>query len=118
MTLERYFERQSADHSALLRQVHQLILDQHPGIQALIKYGIPFYVLRKNLCYLCIQKNKVILGIVEGHRLHSVYSLLDFTGRTQIGHLAIDPMTEQRYSDLMVVLATAIEYDLQKTSKG
>jgi len=118
MTIERYFELQSTEHTAILRQVHQLILDQHPGIRALIKYRIPFYVLRKNLCYLCVQKKKVILGIVEGHQLNSVHSMLDFTGRTQIGHLAIDPMNEQRYSDLLVVLNAAIEFDLQRTSKG
>lgn len=118
MTLERYFESQSAKHSVLLWQIHQLILDQHPGVNAQIKYGVPFYVLRKNLCYLCVQKNKVILGIVEGHRLNSVQSLLDFTGRKQIGHLAIDPLNEQAYHDLLVVLANAIEYDLRSTSKG
>lgn len=118
MTLEGYFESQSAEHSVLLRQIHTLILDQHPGLNAQVKYGIPFYVLQKNLCYLAVQKNKVILGIVEGHRLGAVKALLDFTGRKQIGHLAIDPFNEQAHHDFLVVLANAIEYDLRPRSKG
>lgn len=112
MSAAQYFEEQLPEHRELYFQLHRLILDSHPGIRSLIKYRVPFYVLKKNLCYLCTQKNQPVLGIVEGYRLSSVHHLLDFTGRTQIGHFDLKNLNENRYAELISVLNAAIAHDL------
>jgi hypothetical protein len=89
-----------------------MILSSHPGIELKKKYGLPMYVLKKNVVYLDIQKGKPIIGIVYGIHLKEIHSHLDFTGRTQIGHFSLDNMNESRYDDLYIVLATAIEFGL------
>ncbi len=114
MPTHHYFEAQNPTHHEILFLVHDAILNSHPAVQSVIKYGVPFYVLKKNLCYLCIQKDKPVLGIVEGYRLESIHDLLDFTGRKQIGHFPLSDMDEKRYNDLLRVIETAVDFDLKR----
>lgn len=112
MSVEQFFHTKGIAHTSILTQVHQLILDMHPGIQSSIKYTVPFYSLKKNVFYLDVQKGVPILGIVEGYRLMEIKALLDFTKRKQIGHFQLVNMNEERYELLIMVIKTAIDFDL------
>ena len=71
-------------------------------------------VLTKSVVYLDIQKGKPLVGVVYGVRLKEIHSLLDFTGRTQMGRFSLEKMTEARYDKLFVVLANAMEFELEQ----
>jgi hypothetical protein len=58
-----------------------------------------------------------LVGGVYGIHLKEIHSLLDFTGRSQIGHFSLENMTEARYDDLYVVLTTAVEFGLGQKVK-
>lgn len=117
MTIDSFFRTKGEDHWELLHQVDQMILSSHPGMVLKKKYGLPMYVLTKNVVYLDIQKGKPLVGVVYGIHLKEIHSLLDFTGRSQIGHFSLENMTEARYDDLYVVLASAVEFGLGQGGK-
>ena len=78
---------------------------------------IDSFFLTKNVVYLDIQKGKPLVGVFYGIHLKDIHSLLDFTGRSQIGHFSLENMTEERYDDLYVVLATALEFGLWQKAR-
>ena len=112
MNVETYFFEKCPDHREILQQVHQFIVESHPGVRASIKYTVPFYSLKKDMFYLCVQKGIPILGVSKGYLLAEIHHLLDFTNRKQIGHFQLVGMDEQRYTDLLFVIATAVDFDL------
>ena len=57
------------------------------------------------------------MGVVSGIHLVEIHSLLDFTGRKQVGHFSLENMNEKRFDELLIVLASATEFDLKKVSK-
>ncbi len=117
MTIDSFFLTKGIDHRPILEQVDQLIRNAHPGIQLKKKYGLPMYILKKNLVYLDIQKGKPLIGVVYGIHLIEIHALLDFTGRKQIGHFSLEQMNEERFDDLLTILASTIEFDLRKNFK-
>ncbi|MFT6982969.1 MAG: hypothetical protein ACJAUD_001740 [Crocinitomicaceae bacterium] len=117
MTIDSFFRTKGEGHWELLHQVNQMILSSYPGVVLKKKYGLPMYVLTKNVVYLDIQKGKPLVGVVYGIHLKEIHSLLDFTGRTQIGHFSLENMTEASYDDLYVVLATAVEFGLGQKAR-
>lgn len=117
MTVAQYIDDQAPELQEELWSFHHFILQAHPAIRATLKYGVPFYVLKKNLCYLCVQKNKVVLGIVDAYLQPSIFDLVDFTGRKQIGHFIWNKPDDQCYTDLQRVLTEAIEFDLRRRGK-
>lgn len=117
MTVDSFFHSKGVDHLSILQQAHQILENCHPGVQSTIKYGVPVYTLKKNLVYLDIQRGKPLMGVMYGIHLVEIHSLLDFTGRKQVGHFSLENMDEKRFDDLLIVLASATEFDLNKDSK-
>ena len=117
MTIDNFFLTKGHEHRSILQQVDQLIRDSHPGIELKKKYGLPMYVLKKNLVYLDIQKGKPLMGVVYGIHLVEIHPLLDFTGRKQIGHFSLEQMNEKRFADLLTILASTVDFDLRKKTK-
>lgn len=118
MNAELYFEAQDRAIRERLWTFHRFILASHPGIRSTIKYGVPFYVLRKNLCYLCVQKGKIVLGIVDAHHQPEIHPFLDFTGRSQIGHFVWSATDQACFTDIHQVLTQIIDHDLSRPPKG
>jgi hypothetical protein len=117
MTINAFFRTKGEGNWELLHQVNQMILSSHPRVVLKKKYGLPMYVLTKNVVYLDIQKGKPLVGVVYGIHLKEIHSLLDFSRRTQISHFSLENMTEERYDDLYVVLATALEFGLWQKAR-
>ncbi len=114
MTIDYFLFEKGADHAALLEQVHDFIINAHPGIQHKIKHGIPFYSLKKDFLYLDVQKNTPLVGVIQGRQLKDAQDLLDFTQRKQIGHFQLTSMSESRFRDLLFVIQSALDYDLKR----
>jgi hypothetical protein len=113
MNLEYIIEKRGMNYAEELRMVERFILDAHPAITSAVKYGLPFYLLKKGIFYLDIQKGKPLLGVVYGVHLESVSAILDFTGRKQIGHYSLVDLNEQKYQDIITIIDAGIEFDLR-----
>lgn len=114
MTIDDFFKTTGGPHREVLRQIDQILLNAHPAMEIKKKYGIPMYVMRKNIAYLDVQKGAPIIGFVYGIHLNDVNHLLDFTGRKQIGHLSLLNLDDSKIDDLLTVLYSAIDFDLNK----
>lgn len=118
MSVERYIESQDPALRESLWTFHRFIANSHPAIRPMLKYGVPFYVLKKNLCYLCVQKGKVVVGIVDAYLQPGIHEFVDFTGRSQIGHFVWNSLDDRCFTDLHQVLTQVIEFDLSRLRKG
>lgn len=117
MHIALYIESQDPSLQEKLWAFHRFISDSHPAIQTTIKYGVPFYVLKKNLCYLCVQKGKVVLGFIDAHLQPGLHEFVDFTGRSQIGHFVWQTLDDRCFTDLHQALTQAIEFNLSGGGK-
>lgn len=113
MIIEDFIERKAGPHAEIIRQIHQCIMSAHPGIQNSWKYGLPFYSLKKNLFYFDVQKGKPLVAVYYGRDIKSALSLMDFTGRKQVGHFSLESMTDERFSQFFALIDAVIEFDLR-----
>lgn len=109
-----YFRSKDQRHMEILEQVAQFLETSHPAMQLQKKYGLPMFVLKKNIAYLDIQKDIPLIGIVYGIHLKEIHHLLDFTGRTQIGHFHLTDLDDEKLNELHTIIFTAIEFDLSR----
>lgn len=114
MIVEELIEKNGGAFAMELRLVDQVVRNAHPAIVATRKYGMPFYVLKKNLFYLSTMNDRPRIGVVYGVHLETISSLLDFTKRTQIGHYFLDNLSEEGYAELVTIIDAAIAYDLRR----
>jgi len=112
MTHDEFSEKKGGAFTNELSLVHRLILDAHPAIYRTVKYGYPFYCMKKNLFYLDVQKDRPLLALVYAYKMTDVIELLDFTGRTQIGHYFIDNLSDKKLAEVGLLIDTAVQFDL------
>lgn len=64
----------------LLNRLREIILETDAGISEAIKWQVPFYAKRKNLCYLNARKKDVQLGFYRGSIMDQSDGLLEGEG--------------------------------------
>ena len=77
-----YIDNQSSEIAQLMYLLRGEILESHPAITESLKYGVPFYTLKKNICYLThSKKDGVYIGFIQGHKLSNEQGVLLTDGR-------------------------------------
>ncbi|WP_128544434.1 DUF1801 domain-containing protein [Larkinella soli] len=92
MTVEEYINRQTPENSRLLAELHRLILDTGPKIQQKIKWGIPFYTYKGDLCYLNplrTPEGGIDLCFLRGFELADEQGVLEARGRKTVRSIAV-----------------------------
>lgn len=114
MNFEEYLEKKDPRHREVLRLVHDQMLAAHPAIQLVKKWGLPVFVLKKNVAYLDVQKDRPLLGIMYMKDIPGMNKLTYIGNRTQIGHFYLDGMNDERFSELLTVIEIAVSFDLNR----
>jgi len=114
MNFEEYLSKKDSKHHEILRTVHDQMLASHPGMQLVKKWGLPVFMLKKNVAYLDVQKDRPLLGIMYMKDIPGMDKLTYVGNRTQIGHFYLDGMNETRYSELLTVIEIAVSHDLHR----
>lgn len=73
-----FYYGKAATFQEILLTIHELILAAHPGIKHEIKYKVPFYTLKKDICYLDVQKGTAITGNNSGKVIRNLRTPLTF----------------------------------------
>ncbi len=60
----------------LMWLTHQLLCDSIPRVQASLKWKVPFYSLKKNICFLNPKPDYLIIGWIQGAALSNPHGLL------------------------------------------
>ena len=75
--VDTYFFSKDDKFTKLLFMLRAIIIQSDSKIVETIKYNIPFYVYKKNLCYINVVKDKYVdLGFVDGFKLPNNYNKL------------------------------------------
>jgi len=114
MIFSEYLEKKDPKHHDALRLVHDQFMSAHPGIQLVKKWGLPVFMLKKNVAYLDVQKDRPLLGIMYAKDLPAIKRLLVIGERKQVGHFYLDELNDQRYAELLTVIEIAISHDLER----
>ncbi|MCR9170945.1 MAG: DUF1801 domain-containing protein [bacterium] len=114
MNFESYLEKKDPKHHEVLRLVHDQMLAAHPGIQLVKKWGLPVFMLKKNVAYLDVQKDRPLLGIMYMKDIPGMNQLTFVGNRNQIGHFYLDGMDDARFSELLTVIEMAVSHDLNR----
>lgn len=115
MNFESYLSKKDLKHREVLRTVHEQMLSMHPAIQLVKKWGLPVYVLKKNVAYLDVQSDRPLLGIMYMKDIPGMNKLLHVGNRTQVGHFYLDGMNDKRYAELLTVIEIAVSFDLDRS---
>jgi hypothetical protein len=106
-------ETNSAEVRQLLISAHHFLQETLPPFAVCsIKWKIPFYTLRKNLCYLNRHKDHITLGFPNGYKLSQNPKLLGENEKLkQVRYLEVYTV-EDLYSDMtQQILQEAILLD-------
>ncbi len=114
MNFEEYISRKDPKHHDVLRMVHNQMMASHPGMRLVKKWGLPVFMLKKNVAYLDVQKDRPLLGIMYMKDIPGMDKLTFVGNRTQIGHFYLDDMNDARFSELLTVIEIAVSYDLSR----
>ncbi|GAB5417424.1 MAG: hypothetical protein Crog4KO_30060 [Crocinitomicaceae bacterium] len=114
MNFEEYLSKKDPKHHEILRTVHNQMLASHPAMQLVKKWGLPVFMLKKNVAYLDVQKDRPLLGIMYMKDIPGMDKLTVVGNRTQIGHFYLDEMNDERFSELLAVIEIAVTHDLER----
>lgn len=96
---------------AMLQYFHRLMLEQ-PGVEAKIRYQIPFYYRKSWVCYLNpVKKGGVELAFLRANELSNEQGLLDFRGRKQVGGIIFYRTNEIPEDAVMEIIQEALLLD-------
>lgn len=112
MTIEDYFlNLENPTVQELMIATHEMILELLPNIRANIKYKIPFYSLRRNICYLNPSGNHIYIGFLYGHLLSNEQGILVTAGRKQVRHVDIFSLKDVHREVVKEVILEAVLLD-------
>jgi hypothetical protein len=117
VNLEDIIEKRGQHCQEELRFARNLVLSSHPAITESIKYGLPFFSLKKILAYMDVQKGKPLIAFMNARHFGELSEVLDFTNRTRVGHFSLVDFSEERSILLASIIDAAIEFDLKKSAR-
>jgi hypothetical protein len=120
-----YISQQPQELQGLLFQLDKIITDCSPKIEAMIKFGTPFYSYYGFLCYLSVPKKKkrVELGFIRGYELADEQGVLNGEGLTTVKKLIYHSTADFNEDILLAVLQEALllnewRYENKKRKKN
>jgi hypothetical protein len=102
-------------------EIRALVLERSPLMKEEWKYGTPFFVHRRWLCYLGMQQGALVLGFVQGVAMSDPEGLFSASGHRRIRHHRPTPSEKDlRRSALRQALdeAISINDDLGRRGRG
>lgn len=113
MNLESVIEKRGQHCAEELRFTRRLILDAHPAITESVKYGLPFFSIKRIMAYMDVQKGKPLVAFMNGTQFGELSQELDFTGRKRVGHFFLTDLDDKKHEILCALIDAAVQYDLE-----
>lgn len=114
--VESYIYNLKGEEREIISYLHDLLTERY-GMNYKIRYRLPFYDIKKWLCYLNIQKKGgVELCFLHGRWMKDPQGALNAKGRVQIYGITYHTLEEINEAVLQVLIVEAIEID-EKFSK-
>ena len=110
--VETYILNQDEKFTKLLFLLRSIIVDIDSRIVETIKYKIPFYIYKKNICYINVVNDKYVdLGFVDGFELPDTYNkLISGNDRNTVKSLRYFSITDLEESVVRATLLEVIDF--------
>ncbi|MEM6318719.1 MAG: DUF1801 domain-containing protein [Bacteroidota bacterium] len=110
--VELFIVEQSDNQQVILQFLHDL-LTAEPGVQAKLRWKIPFYFRKSWICYLNpIKKtNGIELAFTRGNELSNGQGLLSHNGRKQISGVIFNDVADIPVETVLEVFQEALLLD-------
>lgn len=86
--LEEFILNQEPELSELLQFIHHFLIEEF-GLEAKLRYGIPFYFSHTWICYLNPKNVGVEFSFLKGQELSNRHRLLDAKNRKMVASIMI-----------------------------
>ncbi len=111
--VERYLLDQKGEEAAIMQELHQWFLS-FPGVEARLKFGIPFFYRKSWICYLNPQKKGGIeLVFLKAKQLDDPESQLKSRGRKTVAGMYIHHKSGIPWDYLEFLFNQAVMVDLE-----
>jgi len=91
--------------------LRHFILSTDDRFQEKISYGIPFFYMNRNICYLNPTRRGLDLGFVKGYRIQTDFPGFELLGRKQVKTFHYNKPNDINFISLDDVLKEAIKLD-------
>jgi hypothetical protein len=108
--VEAYILDQKGAQQEVLDYLYQL-LSIEPGVQAKIRYKIPFYYRRKWVCYTNPREGGIELVFLRGQELSNEQGLLQTRGRKMVAGVVFHQVSDIPEEALMEIIQEAFLLD-------
>lgn len=109
-----------ADERQIMEILRSIILDTLPGVAERLSYGVPFYYLRRRVCYLWPSskhgsgaKEGVVLGFCRGNLLSNEDGLLQLADRKEVSNVVFTEVKQIHQQTIENCLLEAAIIDAQ-----
>lgn len=90
-TVQAWFDELPLPWQEPAQQLREWLLDAAPGMKEEWKYQLPFYSNGRWMCYMALQKGRLVLGFIEGIHLPDPQGLFARTAHKQVRHYLPPP---------------------------
>ena len=110
-TVTDFIETKEGNQKEILEFFHEMFLI-NLGLQAKIRYKIPFYYGKSWICYLNpVKGDKIELALLRGNELSNRQGILDFRNRKQVSGIIIETLKDCPIDLINEILQEAILLD-------
>ena len=109
--VESYIENQNEPMREMMDILRYIILSANTDMKEKISYGIPFFYMQKNICYLNQTKYGLDLGIVKGIGINRNFPGLELKDRKQVKTIRFQKLDDIDFELIHQILDEAIKLD-------
>jgi hypothetical protein len=109
--IEQYIETKDPSIRDILDLLRHFILSFDPAMKEKIAYGIPFFYIHKNICYLNPVRNGVDIGFTQGLRLDLNLVGFELKNRKMVKTLHYKRVDEIDFEAVGLILEKALLLD-------
>ena len=109
--VEEYIASKDPQLRELMDMLRHIILSTSPEFREKIAYGIPFFYIRKNICYLNPTNEGLDVGFVRGSAIGMQHKSFELKGRKTVKSFRFKKLEDIDFELFDQVLQEAIRLD-------
>ena len=110
MTVDDYVSNLEASQRLIAEELRRIVKEAAPHARETIKWGMPVYVQKGNMCYISGMSSYVNLGFYRGADLTDPDCLLEGTGK-KLRHVKVRSVESISTESLQRLVAEAVRVD-------
>lgn len=94
LSVADYIQSQKEEYQPGLMLLRELVLGISSDLTETLKFNVPFFHYKKPFLFLAINKKRLALGFIGGHKLSNSQGLLQSQDLKIVRHIFLDPLSD------------------------